>query len=150
MNIFILDKDPIKAAKYQCDKHVVKMILESAQMLCTAVNLTGGQAKYKATHKNHPCTKWARETKANFNWLKKHGLALCQEYTDRYGKRHKSQDIIESVTDETIPDGELLPFALAMPDEYKTRDPVESYRNYYKGAKKDFAKWSYSDKPEWF
>lgn len=150
MNIFVLDRDPKIAAQQQCDKHVVKMVLESAQMLCTAVNLTGGTAKYKATHKNHPCSVWTRQTRANFDWLKEHALALCEEYTRRYGKRHKSQDVIESVSNETIPDGTLQPFALAMPEHYRTEDPVESYREYYRCEKEEIAKWKMGNVPNWF
>jgi hypothetical protein len=126
------------------------MILESAQMLCTAVNLTGGQAKYKTTHKNHPCSLWVRQTKGNFGWLKTHGLALCSEYTRRYGKRHKSQDVIESITDEKISNGSLQHFALAMPEHYRVEDPVESYREYYRCEKEEIAKWKMGNVPDWF
>lgn len=150
MNIFVLHEDPKIAAQQQCDKHVVKMVLESAQLLCTAVNLTGGEAKYKVTHKNHPCSVWARSTKGNFNWLKVHALALCEEYTRRYNKRHKSQDVIEAVSDATIPDGELESFVLTMPEQYKTDNPIESYREFYRREKKGFAKWKHSSAPEWW
>lgn len=147
MNIFVLHDDPVLAAKDQCNKHVVKMVLETAQLLCTAVIETGGTAPYRATHKNHPCAIWARESKANFNWLKRHGLALAAEYTYRYGKTHKSAAIIEELEDDTIPDGELTPFALAMPDECKMiGDPVLSYRKYYKQAKADIAEWYMTEK----
>lgn len=154
MNIFILDKDPVAAAKMHCDKHVVKMILETAQMLSTAVRLTDGvnlDGLYRATHKNHPCSKWARESSANFLWLKDYGLALCAEYTNRYGKKHKSQSIIENVTADSIPAGPLTKFAIAMPDHCKISDnPVECYREYYRVEKRRFASWKYTEKPEWF
>ena len=75
MNIFVLDKNPIRAAKMACDKHVVKMILESAQMLCSVQ--PEGTAPYKRSFYNHPCTKWVRESDANYDWLIEHGLALC-------------------------------------------------------------------------
>lgn len=151
MNIFVLDRNPAKAAIAQCDKHVVKMILETAQILCTAVSECGGVAHYRPTHKNHPCSIWARKTKSNFNWLKEHGIALCEEYTKRYGKIHKSQSIIESMKDSLIPDGELTPFVLAMPDDVKYHnDPVKSYREYYKKYKKNIAKWKHNNIPEWF
>lgn len=157
MNIFVLDRNPEKAARMQCDKHVVKMILETAQMLSTAVVLTGGTPKnaYRPTHKNHPCTKWARETKQNFRWLKNHGLALCDEYTKRYGKVHKSEKIIRDLSEVSIPEGPLTDFALAMPVEIKEdiknkKDPVLCYRDYYRKEKREIAKWNYSEKPDWF
>ena len=75
--IFILDKDPINVAKIQCDKHVIKMCLETAQMLCSIFE--PGIAPYKRTHYNHPCSKWIRESKDNYKWLIKHDKALCRE-----------------------------------------------------------------------
>ncbi|HAW80963.1 MAG TPA: hypothetical protein DCX27_15355, partial [Balneola sp.] len=93
MNIFVLDKNPNEAARQACDKHVVKMILESAQMLCSVH--PEGTAPYKRSFYNHPCTKWVRETDKNYDWLVDHALALCSEYTKRYGKTHKSEEIIQ-------------------------------------------------------
>lgn len=150
MNIFLLSLCPIEAARMQCDKHVVKMIVESAQMLSTIV---GGQ--YKPTHRDHPCTVWAGKSVENFEWLVAHGLALCDEYTFRYGRRHKTQDVLEHIS--LLPDtyikplGKigLTPFALAMPDEFKTEDPVESYRAYYH-SKASFAKWTRRKPPIWW
>ena len=92
MNIFVLDYNPTRAAKMQCDKHVVKMALETAQLLCTA--FPGGTAPYKLTHFNHPCAIWCRESLKNYNWLIDHGIALCDEYQHRYGKTHKSKEVI--------------------------------------------------------
>lgn len=147
MNIFVLNEDPVLAAKDQCNKHVIKLVLETAQLLCTAVIETGGTAPYRATHKNHPCAIWARETKANFNWLRRHGLALAAEYTYRYGKTHKSESVIEELSDDTIPDGLLTSFALAMPDECKVAgDAVASYRNYYRTSKAAIATWHRTEK----
>ena len=93
MNIFVLDESPVVSAKYACDKHVVKMILESAQMLCSVQ--PEGTAPYKRTHYNHPCTKWVRESSRNYEWLLIHAYALCDEYTRRYDKVHKTQAVIE-------------------------------------------------------
>ena len=84
MNIFVLDYNPKRAAQMQCDKHVVKMPLETAQILCSAFE--PGTAPYKRTHYNHPCSVWGRESKVNYKWLIEHGLALSDEYTYRYGK----------------------------------------------------------------
>ena len=151
MNIFILDKDPKTAAKNHCDKHVVKMILVTAQMLCTAHWETGGQAPYRATHKNHPCTKWARENSTNYLWLCKLGMELCYEYTSRYGRRHKTQQHIEWLFKNipNIPDGELTEWPQAMPDTYKNKNVVEAYRQYYKGDKAQIATWK-KNIPKWF
>jgi hypothetical protein len=152
MNIFILDENPDTAARQHCDKHVVKMILETAQMLCTAHWQSGGVAPYKSTHKNHPCTIWARESVDNYKWLCDLGVSLCDEYTQRYGKVHKTQAIIEWLVDNVpnIPDVPMTPFAQAMPDEYKSSSAVEAYRKYYLGEKREIAAWKYSEKPQWF
>lgn len=153
MNIFVLDYDPQKCAEMHCDKHCIKMILETAQLLCGVHHMTGSEAPYGLSHKNHPCAIWARECIENYVWLCDLGIELCKEYTYRYGKRHKSQDIIEwcMINLPNIEEkGGLTPFRLAMPDECKVGDPVESYREYYNVFKKDFAKWKNRDVPKWF
>jgi len=185
VNIFVLDENPVKAAQMQCNKHVVKMILESAQMLCTAhwigwqkmrkvdtslkrddfINQLRSeidprlQPPWKMTHANHPCTQWAQRCWGNYMWLSLHGLAMCDEYTLRYGKIHKSHEVhrwlnrvipptFEAVTES--PNG-ITPFAVCMPDNYKIpNDPVQSYRNYYKGSKSSFAKWPEGKQPSWW
>ena len=152
MNIFFLDFDTKKCAEYHCDKHVVKMILETAQLLCSTHWVIGSEAPYKLSHKNHPCSIWVRESLSNYLYLCDLGLELCEEYTYRYGKRHKSQDVIEwCLTNKpNISDTEFTEPPKAMPDEYKVNNVIESYRNYYIGAKKDFAKWKNRNIPEWF
>ena len=155
MNIFFLDLDTKKCAEYHCDKHVVKMILETAQLLCGVHYTTDqvtDQIPYKLSHKNHPCAIWSRESLSNYLYLCDLGLELCKEYTYRYGKRHKSQEVIEwCITNKpNIVDKEFTEPARAMPDEYKVKSVVESYRNYYIGAKKSFAVWKNRDIPEWF
>jgi len=152
MNIFFLDFDTKKCAEYHCDKHVVKMILETAQLLCSTHWVIGSEAPYKLSHKNHPCSIWVRESLSNYLYLCDLGLELCKEYTYRYGKRHKSQDVIEwCLTNKpNISDTEFTEPPKAMPDEYKVNNVIESYRNYYIGAKKDFAKWKNRNIPEWF
>jgi len=152
VNIFVLDDNPIDAARHQIDKHVVKMPLESAQMLCAALVRYGCEnAPYKATHKNHPCTLWAGETRQNFQWLVEHGIALCEEYTSRYSKRHKCQDVIEwcSENDHRIPHGKMTNFAQAMPEQYRNSDPIVAYRQYYKGEKDSISSWK-QNKPLWY
>lgn len=152
MNIFVLDTDPVKAAQAQCDAHCVKMVLESAQLLCSAFPV--GLPPYRRTHYNHPCAVWTRESAGNFLWLAWHGLALADEYTYRYGKIHKSREVIDWCLlyhrTAALPDKGLTPFALAMPDEYKRSDPVEAYRAYYRGAKADIATWKHRAAPEWW
>jgi hypothetical protein len=153
MNIFVLDKDPCKAAQMQCDKHVVKMILEENQILSSVHWMLGGEAPYRLTHKNHPCSKWARESKENYEWLITHTEELCKEYTRRYKKIHKSQYVLEKIknTPINIPSIGLTEFPLAMPDDVKTPgNPVKSYRDYYMKYKKDIAKWNHSKKPNWY
>ena len=158
MNIFVLDQDPIKSAQYQADKHVVKMILESAQLLCTTHHMcpsvTLPDRFYKLTHKNHPCNIWLRESLDNYKWLCRHALALCTEYTFRYCKLHASQDIIKwcDQNDPDIPNIGLTPFAQAMPDEYKNDDPVNAYRDYYWYDKRHKFKcvWTKREKPYWW
>lgn len=153
MNIFVLDLDVDKCAEYHCDKHVVKMILETTQLLNNALikNDSAYNPVYKQTHKNHPCSIWASENRANFEWLVNLGLALCSEYTLRYNKTHKCQPIIESFKkmSSRLPAGNLTEFNKCMPDEYKTNDVVESYRKYYKGDKVAIAKWKSGSKPYW-
>ena len=154
MNIFFLDYDVVKCAKYHCDKHCVKMILETAQLLCGAHHITNSKLDipYKLSHKNHPCSIWARESLTNYLYLCELGLELCKEYTYRYNKRHKSQEVIEwcILNRPNIPDIGFTEPAKAMPDEYKVDDVVKSYRNYYRGSKSGFATWKNREVPKWF
>lgn len=155
MNIFILDWDVKKCAEYHVDKHVVKMILETAQLLCGVHHMTDQvtkQVPYKLSHKNHPCSIWARESLSNYLYLCELGLELCQEYNYRYDKQHKSKLVIEwAVTNlPNICDKGLTEPAKAMPIEYKVNDVVQSYRNYYCGEKSGFASWKMRDIPQWF
>ena len=151
MNIFILDNNPQLCAQYHNNKHVVKMILESAQLLCGAHWVTGGEAPYRLSHKNHPCSIWVRECLENYMWLCDLGMELCIEYTYRYGKRHKTQDIIEwcIINHPSIEKfGNLTPFKLAMPNECKIGNAVDSYREYYIKEKKYFSKWKNRETPK--
>jgi len=142
MNIFYLDKDPVKAASFFYNRHVVKMILESAQLLCTAHIISDGEAAnvpYKATHKNHPSAIWARESTANYKWLYDHMIALGNEYTRRYGKKHLtilkcSGALCKAPNNITKVD--LTPMPQCMPDQYKVPgNSVEAYWNYYEAEK---------------
>ena len=114
MNIFASNNCPIRSAETLDDKRVVKMCLETAQLLCTAVNQLGGTAPYKSTHVNHPCSVWARQSLGNWKWLLRHGKALCAEYTSRFGRTHKCENImdyLEMYIDLGIfPESEQTPF----------------------------------------
>ena len=135
MNIFYLDKNPYKAAQYQYNKHVVKMILESAQMLCTAHHHYGHEnVPYKKAHYNHPSTVWVRENSKHYRWLFHHMLALGSEYTKRYGKKHLTIDKCFgplSFLPPNIPTKEFEQPPQAMPDEYKHKDSITAYWQYY-------------------
>lgn len=142
MNIFYLSEDPRQAAKYMYNKHVVKMILESAQLLCTAhIVLDGDNANvpYKATHKNHPSAIWTRASISNYIWLYDHMMALGEEYTRRYGKKHltilKCSGILNKAP-KNIRNTDLTPMPQCMPDQYKVEgNSVEAYWNYYEAEK---------------
>jgi len=152
MNIFVLDNNFDKCARYHCNQHVVKMILESAQILCSALCLNGYQTPYKLTHAKHPCVLWAAESYDNFLWLKSLAFALNKEYRYRYDKNidHKSIGVIKTLTGMTYTGHGLTSFAQAMPDEYRNIDnPVAAYRNYYKGEKLHFATWTKRKPPRW-
>lgn len=112
MNIFVTSSSPVTSARYLDDKRVVKMVLESAQILSTAINECGGTGPYKSTHINHPCNVWARTTNGNWAWLYEHFEALCAEYTSRYGKVHKCSQIGSQLISgmSYIPEGGLQAF----------------------------------------
>lgn len=179
MNIFALDNEPLIAARQHCDKHVVKMILESAQMLSTAHRMLDGKEIittkngrksrqwiltdpvrdgiiYQAVHMNHPCTVWTRETEWNYRWHYDLFRSLCSEYTHRYGKIHttetKLKDVLRMVP-HNIPFGKLTPFRLAMGSnpECMGPDPVQSYRSFYKTKQARFRMtWTKRPIPTWF
>jgi len=147
MNIFYLDKDPKLAAIYQYNKHVVKMILESAQMLCTAHHCYGdaeqkANVPYKQAHLNHPSTVWARQSKSTYMWLYDHMMALGTEYYVRYGKTHltitKCKEFL-ATPPKYIQGDEWSQPPQAMPDEYKHEDSIIAYWQYYINDKSHIA-----------
>lgn len=156
MNIFMLDRSPEMAASYHCDKHVVKMILEYAQLLSTAhreLDNIDDDKLYRKTHVNHPSGVWARESSSNYLWLYDLFMECCKEYTSRYNKVHLTQKKLEdrlSYLPNNIPQGDMTPMRLAMPDECKQDDPVAAYRGYYKTHKSDIAVWNHSTTPYWW
>jgi hypothetical protein len=171
MNIFYLHKDPKKAAEYHVDKHCVKMILETCQLLSTAHRVLDGlgpmkikspnsnrmvtrywipddrqEALYNATHVNHPSAVWCRDNVENYVWLWSLLKELCTEYTYRYGKIHKCEEIglVEKLKTppKNIPFGTFTEPTPAMPNQYKVLgDGVQSYRNYYNGEKQRMFSW---------
>lgn len=176
MNIFYVDQDPIIAAQCLVDKHCVKMIVETAQLLSTAHRIldgdeyvgeskTGRKAKrwrlndgrqdvlYSASHINHPSAVWVRQSVENYNWLVDHMFALGDEYTYRYGKKHST---IEKLGYELqsppykLKEWDWTPMPCCMPDEYKVSDdPVLNYREYYKIGKAKLHSWTKRDAPDW-
>ncbi len=182
MNIFVLDKDPVVAASYHCDKHVVKMILEAGQMLCTA-HWTHALAKNKKTmkdfkrvrdakewlrdntplhlqppwsitHMRHPCTIWTAENTGNYTWHTRLMRALLDEYTSRYDRTHKSEEVYDWLvrnTPQRMLVGMKTPHPQCMPDPCKVPgNPVAAYRNYYNTHKGHMAQWRYSPIPQWW
>ena len=176
MNIFILDEDLEQCAKAHVDKHCVKMILESAQMLCTAhwINKYLGHIPRKLTTDewnevkkqkqneprdypylpvmhNHPCSIWVRESLDNYEWLYNLAYELNEEYGHRYGKSHKSmREVIANLPDIAIPQLGLTPFVQAMPEELQGEDAVEAYRRYYRVEKSRLAFWTKRKQPDWW
>jgi len=155
MNIFWLDTDIDKSVQYLCDKHVVKMTLETAQLLCNAFD----DPPYKKTHYNHPCSKWVRYSLENFVTACVYGLAISKEYTHRYNKKHKSETVINWCIDntknakfETLSQLSLPP--LCMPNKFiipckKMSDVVKAYRSYYASKQTKFKMvWTKRPKPK--
>jgi hypothetical protein len=176
MNIFYISKDPVQAAEWMVDKHVVKMILESAQMLSTAHRILDGQETlgksktgrnvkrwvlpdsregvlYSATHINHPSAIWCRQSVENYNWLADHMFALLYEYTYRYNKQHKIEGELSYMLQSppfALKEYDITVMPSAMADEYKiSDDPLVNYRNYYKVGKVRMHKWTNRQPPEW-
>jgi hypothetical protein len=144
MNLFYLDRDPVTAASYHYDKHKVKMVLEAAQMLCTAHHCYGDEElkdliPYKQAHLNHPSTIWVRKSRTTYFWAYEYMMALGREYTKRYGKEHltiiKCRDFLSQYPKYIQGDDWCEP-PQCMPDEYKVEgDSISAYWNYYEGDK---------------
>tara|TARA_X000001388_G_C2190921_1_gene107505 strand:- start:127 stop:615 length:489 start_codon:yes stop_codon:yes gene_type:complete len=157
MNIFYLDPDPKVCAEMHCDKHCVKMILETAQMLCTAHRVLDGDeyadsvGLYKTAFKNHPSAVWIRSSYDNYNYAYNLFCELCEEFEKRYAKNHKCSDLIMLLlpTPTNITFESFSEPPQCMPDQYKCENSVKAYRNYYLGEKMGFAKWNYTEVPSW-
>ena len=163
MNIFYLHESPRISAQMQIDKHVVKMVLESAQLLCTCHRVLDGEHTYKLSaagrrlqtwihpnpameknlyksqHFNHPCSLWLRESIENYNWLYQHFLELGKEYTARYGKTHLSITKLKNILKQPPKNIPQVPFTepkQAILEKYKVKgNPIEGYHNYYVAEK---------------
>ena len=175
INIFYIDRDPHQAAQWMVDKHVVKMILETAQLLSTAHRMLDGRMMvgktkigrnvkrfvlddaresvvYQATHGNHPSTVWTRRSVENYLWLVEHFYALNNEYTHRYNKVHKCFDLAYCLQSppQNLRDYDMTPMPCAMDTQYIiSDDPVINYRNYYREGKKNLHAWKNRQPPEW-
>ena len=167
MNLFILSSIVEECAEYMVDMHIVKIILEAVQMLCTTIRLVDPtnaifqQIKvYKIAHKNHPVTVWMRASLANYRWTLDLVDAMHEEWKYRYDhppeKQHKSY-IVATYLRKYTPAADkfsntgLTPFALAMPSDCKSEDPIDSYRKYYQTpAKQKLASWKKRGKPDWY
>jgi len=153
MNIFILDRNIERCAQYHCDRHVSKMILESVQILCTALYKKGFSTPYRPTHVNHPCILWVEESHDNFLWLAELARQLNLEYRYRYRKNrdHASIEVLDQIGDYRYRAMGLTEFAQAMPEHYKVPgDAVAAYRSFYRGEKSAFAHWTRRNAPEWW
>lgn len=164
MNIFATDTCPIQSAINLCDKHINKMLTEAYQMLGSALRRHGADDEDMPLNKSgqpllggyahHPCTRWAGDTSANFEWLCDHAVAMSKEFTKRYGHEHYCEKPVLQMQSMSwfIPQDDLTPFAQAMPDQYRIPDDsVRAYRNYYIYEKSRFAKWERGTAPpRWY
>ena len=158
MNIFYLDEDVMKISRMLCDKHSIKMVLESAQMMSTAHRTLDGDeyanrvGLYQTVHKNHPSTIWTRTTSGNYAWHFALFSAMLAEYQFRYEKLHKCKVLLTLLEQEpqNIPRGDFSPPPQCMPKKYKSDNTVRAYRNFYVGEKARFASWKNRAVPDWF
>lgn len=156
MNIFVLDRDPKLCAQYHNNKHVVKMILESTQLLNNALiaRVPDYEPVYRKTHWNHPASVWTRSNLDNFKWLLSLANELCHEYSYRYDKVHKCEQYLIRFSEidfkDFLSNGKEIEFVQCMPEEYKQNDAVEAYRTYYKKDKVHIASWKRRGIPEWW
>jgi len=147
VNIFRPHPSPLLSARALADRHVVKMALETAQILST---VAGGP--YKPTHARHPCTLWAGESRANGEWLAAHGLALCDEYARRFGKLHGCRLVIAGVDLSALPYRDATPPIFCGPAD-TPGDTVEARYRALLAAKYaawgSMARWTNAARPEW-
>lgn len=157
MNLFYLDRDLRLCAEYHNDRHVVKMILEYAQLMSTAHRVINpgkcNQKLYNLTHQNHPSAVWVRQSHQHYDMLYEMWRYLCEEYTFRYFKTHATDTLLKRVLSNPprgTPSGCFVDPPQCMPPEYQRDDVVDGYRAYYMGAKRDLAQWTLRGRPEWY
>ncbi len=158
MNIFYLDPNPRQCARYHCDKHVVKMILETAQLLSTAHRVLDevpiSDQLYRSTHVNHPSSIWVRKTSGNYEWALSLFEELCIEYTFRYNREHATETKLACMLTHLPVNIEKSEFTVppqCMPEDYRGDDVVEAYRRYYRSKTSSFElKWTDRPRPTWF
>jgi len=159
MNLFVTHSCPIQSAKSLCCRHIVKMPSETAMLLNNAFGRLNDKGKQKAYY-NHPVSVWVRKTKDNFDWTIEHGIALCEEYTRRYKRRHGSQNAIEYFQQQgknlVFAESGLTEFARCF-SEFKPMldltepNPIAAYQKFYWLDKREFARWpSIRDIPNWW
>lgn len=146
MNIFYFTHNTKLNAKLLDDKRVVKMILETTQLLSNALFLNGKKPIYKPTHLKHPCSIWAAKSLGNWLWLKKYGLDLSKEYTKRYGKTHKCEILIKNMKHPKFKKKKFSEPPQCMPDKYKKSTTSKSYINYYINEKFNKKYFKHTDK----
>ena len=149
INIFLLDYDVTQCAQYHCDKHIVKMPLETTQMLSTVHWRYENKGPYLPVHEKHPCTLWAGQTVENYVWLWRLGIALCKEYTYRYEKVHACERVLAILRCPPIllKARGITKHPQAMPDEYKCSDSLQAYHNYYINEKARICSWKKREAP---
>ena len=158
MNIFAIEEDKsgnidwIESARSQDNYRVVKMILESCQILSTVLNEQGIDAPYRSFNPKHPSCLWAAESSDNFENLIIHCTAMIEEYHSRFQKIHKCSAVLQKIVDlydaSKFPTSEPTPLRMAMPDEYRSENIVESYRRFY--ASKPRVRYPKNKIPQWF
>jgi hypothetical protein len=151
VNIFILDYDQQKCAEYMCDKHIVKMLLESVQLLCVAYYYTSQPelSPYRLTHNNHPCSVWVKQSLSNWIWLMELSESIYEEYQFRYNNKiHKSGELLNFLPVPNLIDIGITEFAQAMPEQYKQSNTIQVYRNYYKHEKKHLFRYTKRNIPD--
>lgn len=153
MNIFVLDTNPKLAAQYHCNKHCIKMILESCQLLSTAHHVLGNGGPLRKTHVNHRCAQWVRQSTENYDWLYQLAKELCIEYTYRYNKHHvyETNGVLDTLQHHPflLPRGSLTTFSQAMPEKYNSSNAVLAYRMYYVHDKSDILQYKNREIPSW-
>lgn len=150
MQLYVLDEDPEAAAKAACDRHVVKICTEAGQLLTAALHHKGVQTRWKPSHKHSGLAKWTRN-RSHATWVLRYGLALCAEYTARYGRVHKTEGYLRELDLAPLDDLPWEGFLQVVPEEFQGPDPVEAYRKYYRGERiRKFATWKGTAPPAWY